>query len=98
MKLQDTLKPLGRVFFVLSLALALPAGAAGVAPEFHPLQPAEAKSAGESGKPLPVRAERPLLMQTVAHRHADGSLHLQCEHLHGPSVRAQASATRGAQP
>lgn len=59
------------------------------APEFHPLRVPAGKSSADL-QPSPVRAESPIVLKLKAHRHADGSLVLQCDHHIHASEAAEA--------
>lgn len=51
-------------------------------PVFHPLTVPPGKSAQDL-KPSPeARADSPVVLELRAHRHADGSLHYECDHEH----------------
>lgn len=51
-------------------------------PVFHPLMVPPGKSAQDL-KPSPeARADSPVVLELRAHRHADGSLHYECDHEH----------------
>lgn len=66
-------------YALMTLPLAATAAAK---PEFHPLWVPPGKSAHEI-KPKPqARADEPVVLELRAHRHADGSLHFECDHQH----------------
>lgn len=63
-------------------------------PVFHPLAVPPGKSAQDL-KPSPeARADSPVVLELRAHRHADGSLHYECDHEHS---RVQSKPSEGAQ-
>lgn len=55
------------------------AAAPNKGPEFHPLRVPAGKSAADL-KPKVARADDPIILELKAHRRADGSLELQCDH------------------
>ena len=57
------------------------ASASKVEPEFHPIWVPPGKSAGDQKPRVEVRAETPVVLELRGHRHADGSMHFQCDHL-----------------
>jgi hypothetical protein len=64
-------------------ALTAPIAVASAAkPEFHPLWVPPGKSAHEIKPRLEARADSPVTLELRAHRHADGSLHFECDHQH----------------
>ncbi len=69
-------------FLLLGAALAAPvAGASDKEAVFHPLWVPPGKTAQDL-KPRPeARADEPIVLELRAHRHPDGSLHFECDHL-----------------
>jgi hypothetical protein len=69
--------------------LSAPIAAASAAkPEFHRLWVPPEKSAHEIKPRLEARADAPVTLELRAHRHADGTLHFECDHLHQAGVGA----------
>ncbi|WP_298856682.1 hypothetical protein [uncultured Aquimonas sp.] len=64
-----------------SLVTVAAASSGKTEPEFHPIWVPPGKSAGEQKPRVEVRAETPVVLELRGHRHADGSLHFQCDHL-----------------
>ena len=66
------------------IALAPSPAALASKPEYHTMWVPAGKSARDM-KPRPqARADAPVVLELRAHRHPDGSLHFQCDHLHPP--------------
>lgn len=64
-----------------SFATGAAASAGKTGPEFHPIWVPPGKSAGDQKPRIEVRAETPVVLELRGHRHADGSLHFECDHL-----------------
>lgn len=82
-------------FVSLALLGASTVAPASEKPQFHPLWVPAGKSAGDTKPRSETRTEEPVVLELRAHRHADGSLHYQCDHLHEPSPPARQAQPEG---
>lgn len=81
---------------ILAALFATPLAAASESkPVFHPLWVPPGKNSQDLKPRTEARAEEPIVLELRAHRHADGSLHFECDH--APAAPRQVS-TQDPQP
>jgi len=85
------------ILFAHLIALPLSPAAFAAKPEYHTMWVPPGKTARDM-KPQPqARADAPVVLELRAHRHADGSLHFECDHLH-PAPGSDGTKDKGQEP
>jgi hypothetical protein len=85
---------MSKPLLILGSLLSLPFSSSAFAakPEFHSMLIPPGKSARDVKPRLQARADEPVVLELRAHRHADGSLHFECDHEHPTPAGSQTNA------